>query len=58
MLGKDSIMWSIYFYWGFGLGFEAYEDGLVLDDGTELDASYFLINIGPIRIQHGEYYTT
>jgi hypothetical protein len=49
-------MWSIYFYWGFGLGFEAYEDDLLLDDGTEIVASYFLINIGPVRIQHGEYF--
>ena len=43
-------MWSYHFYWGFNLGFEIYE--------SEVDnnlVEYFLINIGPLRIQRAEW---
>lgn len=43
-------MWSYHFYLGFNIGFEAYE-GEVAGDPVD----YFLINIGPLRIQRAEW---
>ena len=48
-------MWSCHIYWGFGFGFEFYEAELEFEDGSKDPISYLLINIGPIRIQRGEY---
>jgi hypothetical protein len=48
-------MWSCYIYWGLNLGFEFYEAELEYEDGSKDQVTYFLINIGPIRIQRGEY---
>jgi hypothetical protein len=50
---KDSA-WSWHWYMGFNFGFEFYE-GFIETDGTEYPVEYFLINIGPLRIQRGEY---
>jgi len=44
------LMWSWHTYWGFNLGFEWYEGEV---DGNPVD--YFLINIGPIRVQKAEW---
>ena len=43
-------MWSHHFYWGFNIGFEIYEGEV---DGAPVD--YFLVNIGPLRIQKAEW---
>jgi len=43
-------MWSYHFYWGFNLGFEIYEGEV---DDAPVD--YFLINLGPLRIQKAEW---
>jgi len=43
-------MWSYYIYWGFNFGFEWYEGEI---DNKPVD--YFLINIGPLRIQKAEW---
>jgi len=48
-------MWTCYIYWGFNLGFEFYEAELQYDGGEIVPIEYLLINIGPIRIQRGEY---
>jgi len=48
-------MWSCYIYWGLNLGFEFYEAEIEYEDGDIKPVAYFLINIGPIRIQRGEY---
>ena len=53
--GKRKVMWSCYIYWGLNLGFEFYEAELEYEDGSKDQVEYFLINIGPIRIQRGEY---
>jgi hypothetical protein len=43
-------MWSWHFYLGFNLGIEWYE-GEVDNNPVE----YFLINLGPLRIQKAEW---
>lgn len=43
-------MWSWHIYWGFNIGFEVYESEM---DGGLVE--YFLINIGPIRIQKADW---
>ena len=43
-------MWSCHIYCGFNFGFEFYEGEV---DKNPVD--YFLINIGPLRIQKAEW---
>jgi len=47
-------VWSVHFYCGFNFGVELYADTLTVN-GRELPVEYFLINLGFIRIQRGEY---
>lgn len=46
--------WSWHWYLGFNIGFEIYE-GEIKSDGLTYPVEYLLINIGPLRIQKGEY---
>jgi hypothetical protein len=46
--------WSWHWYMGFNIGFEIYE-GEIKSDGLTYPVEYFLINIGPLRIQKGQY---
>ena len=50
VLRRRNNMWSHHFYWGFNIGFEIYEGEV---DGAPVD--YFLINLGPLRIQKAEW---
>lgn len=43
-------MWSYHMYWGFNIGFEFYEAEVDLKP-----VGYFLINLGPVRIQKAEW---
>jgi len=46
--------WSWHWYMGFNIGFEWYE-GEIKSEGITYPVDYFLINIGPIRIQKAEW---
>lgn len=46
--------WSWHWYWGFNIGFEIYE-GSIESEGLTYPVDYFLINLGPLRIQKAEY---
>jgi hypothetical protein len=46
--------WSYHWYLGFNFGFEIYE-GKIESQGLTYPVEYLLINIGPLRLQKGEY---
>jgi len=47
--------WSIHAYWGFGIGFELFEENIEFSDGEEIAVEYIFINVGFMRIQRGRY---
>jgi hypothetical protein len=48
-------MWSWHFFMGLQFGFEFYEDEKVDDSKNVHHYSFFIIDIGCIRIQHCEH---